>query len=109
MIGKAERKEATREFKERKVRAGVFAICCSATGSRWVDTAPNLDAAENGQFFQLRQGLHRNKELQAEWKAQGESSFSFEVLEALPEDTPPLNLRDLLAERKRAWAEAPQA
>lgn len=104
MIGKAERREAAREFKERKVRAGVFAIRCAATGARWVDTTPNLDAAENGQIFQLRQGLHRNKALQAEWKAQGESSFRFEVLEVLPEDTPEMNLRDMLAERKRAWA-----
>jgi hypothetical protein len=27
------------------------------------------------------------------------------VLEALPEDTPPLNLHDLLKDRKLAWAE----
>jgi len=60
------------------------------------------------QFFQLRQRLHRNKELQAEWNAHGEESFRFEVLEKLPDDTPSLNLRDLLAERKRAWAEQSQ-
>ncbi|HEU5341369.1 GIY-YIG nuclease family protein [Edaphobacter sp.] len=109
MIGKAERKEAAREFKERKPLPGIFAIRCASTGRRWVDASPNLAAAENSQFFQLRQGLHRNKELQAEWNTHGERSFNFEVLEALPEDTPSLNLRDLLAERRRVWAEAPQA
>ena len=105
MIAKAERREAARQFKERKPSPGIFALRCGTTGKSWVDSSPNLDAAQNGQFFQLRQRLHRNKELQAEWIAQGEALFRFEVLETLPEDTPPLNLRDLLAERKRAWAE----
>jgi hypothetical protein len=108
MIEKAARKEAAREFKERKPSPGIYALRCATTGRRWVDSSPNLDAAQNGQFFQLRQSLHRNKELQAEWSAQGEASFTFEVLETIPEDTPPLNLRDLLNERKRAWAEQSQ-
>jgi hypothetical protein len=64
-----------------------------------------LNAAQNSQFFQLRQHLHRNKELQSEWNRLGEEAFAFEVLEALPEDTPPLNLHDLLKDRKKVWAE----
>jgi hypothetical protein len=108
MIAKADRKEAARQFKERKLSPGIYAMRCSATGRIWVDSSPNLDAAQNSQFFQLRQRLHRNKELQAEWNAHGEASFRFEVLENLPEDTPSLNLRDLLAERKQAWAKQPQ-
>ncbi|MEO6804553.1 MAG: GIY-YIG nuclease family protein, partial [Edaphobacter sp.] len=100
MIAKAERREAARQFKERKPSTGIYALRCSTTGRSWVDSSPNLDAAQNGQFFQLRQRLHRNKELQAEWNTQGEESFRFEVLEALPEDTPALNLHDILAERK---------
>lgn len=104
MIGKAERREAARDFKERKPSPGIYALNCTTTGRRWVDSSPNLDAAQNGQFFQLRQRLHRNKELQAEWNTHGEASFTFEVLEALPEDTPALNLRDLLNERKQDWA-----
>ena len=81
MIAKAERKEAARQFKERKPSPGVYALRCSTTGRAWVDSSPNLDAAQNSQFFQLRQRLHRNKELQAEWNAHGEASFRFEVLE----------------------------
>jgi hypothetical protein len=103
MIGRTQRKEAAREFRERKVSPGIYALRCIATGRTWVNSSPNLDAAQNGQFFQLRQGLHRDKELQAEWNQQGEASFQFEVLEGLPEDTPALNLQDLLKERKQAW------
>ena len=109
MIAKTDRKEAARQFKERKPSAGIYALRCNATGCTWVDSSPNLDAAQNSQFFQLRQRLHRNKELQAEWNAHGEESFRFEVLEKLPEDTPLLNLRDLLIERKQSWAEQSQA
>jgi threonine synthase len=109
MVGKDERKEIAREFKERTPSPGIYALRCTATGRTWVDASPNLAAARNGQFFQLRQRLHRNKELQAEWDAQGEQSFLFEILEALPEDTPPLNLRDMLVERKQAWAKRSHA
>jgi len=109
MIAKVERREAARQFKERKPSPGIYALRCTTSGRTWVDSSPNLDAARNSQFFQLRQRLHRNKELQAEWDAHGEPSFRFEVLEKLPEDTPSLNLRDLLAERKQARAEQSQA
>jgi hypothetical protein len=101
MIAKTERKEAARQFKERKPSPGIYALRCRTTGRSWVDSSPNLAAAQNGQFFQLRQSLHRDKELQSEWNAHGEGSFEFAVLETLPEDTPSLNLRDLLTERKR--------
>jgi hypothetical protein len=109
MIGKTERKEAARAFRERKPSAGVYAIRCITSGGIWVESSLNLDAAENGQFFQLRNGLHRNKEMQAAWKAEGEKSFSFNVMERLPEDVPTLNLSDLLLERKRYWIEQAKA
>lgn len=105
MLAKSARREAAREFKERKPNPGIYSLRCQITGRSWVDSSPNLDAAQNSQFFQLRQRLHRNKELQTEWNAQGEAAFEFVILETVPEDTPPLLLRDLLTERKRAWTE----
>jgi hypothetical protein len=104
MIAKSERKEAAREFKDRKPSPGIYALRCNTTGRNWIDSSPNLSAAQNSQFFQLRQNLHRNKELQAEWNTQGESTSTFEILETLPDDTPSLNLRDLPVQRKQAWA-----
>jgi hypothetical protein len=103
MIGKAQRREAAREFKERKPQAGIYVIQCTVTGQQWVDSSLNLEAAENGQLFQLRQHLHRNKEMQAAWNAEGESAFRFTVLERLSDETPALNRNDLLIERKRYW------
>ena len=99
-----DRKEAAKQFKARKVPKGVFAVRCTATGEEWVDSSPNLEAARNGAWFQLRNGLHRDRKLQSEWNARGEEAFEFEVLETLDDDVPPLNLRDLLEEKKGAWA-----
>ena len=97
------RKEAAKEFKARKVRKGIFAIRCRTTGAVWVDSSPNLDAARNGAWFQLRSGLHRDKRLQQEWNACGEEAFDFEVLEMLDDDSPPIGVADLLKEKKRKW------
>src|SRR5579862_4277020 len=90
------RKEAARQFKQRKVSKGIFAIRCKATGEVWVDSSPNLDAARNGTWFQLRAGMHRNRRLQQEWTAQGEEAFDFEVLEALDEDIAAISIFDIL-------------
>jgi hypothetical protein len=57
MLEKAAKKKAAREFKERKPAPGIFALRCRATDRAWVDSSPNLDAAQNSQFFQLRQRL----------------------------------------------------
>jgi hypothetical protein len=105
MLGKSERREAAREFKERKPAPGIYALRCLPTGRSWVEVSPNLASAQNSQYFQLRQHLHRNHDLQAAWNQYGEQSFAFEVLETIPEDTPALNLRDLLKQRKHAWEE----
>ena len=103
------RKETIAEYKNRKTPRGTFVVRFAAEGPVWVDSTPDLHAAQNGLLYMLRNGMHTNEGLQAEWNAHGEASFRFEVLEKLPEDTPSLNLRDLLAERKQAWTEQSQA
>ena len=51
----------------------------------------------------LRSGSHQEKSLQAEWNAQGEQAFEYEVLEALGDDVHSLNVASLLKEMKSAW------
>ena len=98
------RKEAAKQFKDRKVPRGIFAVRCRVTGETWVDSSPNLGAARNGTWFQLRTGTHRDQRLQAEWNPHGEEAFEFEILETLDDDASPILLRDLLREKKRKWA-----
>jgi hypothetical protein len=99
------RKDAIRAYKERKPSRGAFAVRCTATGQVWVGSSPNLDAARNGIWFGLNLGSYLDKTLQAEWNAHGEQAFEYEILEKLDDDAIALELKDLLKERKRLWAD----
>jgi hypothetical protein len=100
-----DRKAAIREFKERTPSRGIFAIRCDASGRAWVGASPNLQAAENSLFFALRHASHRERSLQDEWTARGESAFHFDVVETLDEDTSPMLVNDLLKAKQREWVE----
>jgi hypothetical protein len=99
------RKEAIREFKERKTPRGIFAIRCTATRRVWVGASRNLDAAKNGYWFGLRTGKHLDKSLQEEWTERGESAFAYEILEKLDDDVHPMGLTDLLKTKQSEWVE----
>jgi len=103
MPSTAERKEAARKWKERKPIAGAFAVRCTVTGRTWVGAARNLEATHNGCWFGLRIGTHLNRALQAEWNAQGEPAFQFEILEKLDDDVLPLAIPDMLKEKHAHW------
>ena len=103
MQTKVSRRELTRQYKELKVQAGVYAVRCVASGRTWVGNSRNLGATKNGLWFGLRAGLHRETSLQAEWNAHGEQAFEYEALEVLPEDTHALNVFGVLKEMKGKW------
>jgi hypothetical protein len=105
MESKVARKEAIKKFKETKPVLGAFAIRCTPTGRVWVGTSRNLDAIKNRSWFSLRNGNHSDKSLQEEWNAHGESAFQYEILEKLDEDVHPLEVFDLLKEKKNHWIE----
>jgi predicted GIY-YIG superfamily endonuclease len=105
MESKADKREAARQFKERKVAAGAYAVRCSPSGTAWVGVSRNLDAARNACWFSLRMRGHRVASLQAAWDTHGEGAFTFEVLETLDEDTHALALNDLLKALKSSWLE----
>lgn len=102
---KQSRREAIRQYKERKVPVGIFSVRCVATGETWVGASRNLDGQRNSLFFSLRLGSNRNRGLQAVWNAQGgEAGFEFAVVELLEDE----NLTSIgrgtwLKERERHW------
>jgi hypothetical protein len=102
MQSKIDRKQAVRDYKERKIPRGVYAVRCTATGRVWVGSAPNLEAAKNRTWFSLRMGNAIDRSLQVEWNAQGADTFVFEVLETL-EDVNEMSVADLLKEKRAAW------
>ena len=97
------RKEAIAEYKNRKIPRGTFVVRLGENGTTWVDSTPDLYAAKNGLLASLRMGVHRNPELQAEWNANGEGAFHYEVLEKLEDDLAPMVWQDLLKDKRKEW------
>ncbi len=98
------RKALLREYKERKVEAGIYAVRCATSGEVWIGATPDLSTRQNGVWFSLRQGGHREPSLQAAWNAHGADAFAFEAVEAV--DTEGLDRfgRDSrLKERRAHW------
>ena len=106
-MDKQSRRQAIRDYKERKAAPGVYVVRCAATGEVWVGGSRNLDAQQNSLWFGLRTGGHANRAMQAAWTAHGEAGFSFEELERIDdEDLTPLGRADLIKARERHWQAA---
>lgn len=103
MQSKESRKEAIKQFKERKSLLGTYAIRCITSGRVWVGVSKNLHATRNGCWFCLRNGSHQDITLQKEWREQGEPTFQYEILESLKEEIHPLEVDDRLKEMKNRW------
>jgi hypothetical protein len=98
------RRDAIRDYKERKVSQGIFAVRCAVTGETWVGKSRNLDQQQNGIWFGLRMGGHPNAGLRAAWAAHGEADFAFEVLETIEDEDLGDYARDnLLKDRDAIW------
>ena len=85
-MDKQSRRQVVRDYKERKVSQGIFAVRCAVSGEVWVGQSRNLEQQQNGIWFGLRQGGHPNPTLNAAWAAYGEAAFAFEVLEAITDE-----------------------
>ena len=106
-MDKQSRRDAIRDYKERPVARGVFAVRCLPTGQVWVAASRNLDQQQNSIWFGLRAGGYVNREVQAAWNAHGEAAMAYEVLETFDdEDMGPVGRADLAKARAAHWREA---
>ena len=92
-MDRSDRKAAVAAYREQKTAAGVCAVRCAADGRAWLMDSLTVDVCQNRLWFELRQGAHRDRSLQAAWTAHGEAAFAFEIVARLPPDTSPLLLR----------------
>ena len=101
------RKALVRDYRDRKIEAGIYAVRCAASGETWVGATPDLAIRQNGIWFALKHGGHPEKSLQAARTAHGEAAFSYEQLEVIDdENLVPLGKSSLLKERRAAWIES---
>ncbi len=101
-----DRKEAIRQYKEGTRPMGIWRVRCTATGRELVGSSTDLPAMLNRQRAQLRLGAHREGGLQEDWRAHGESAFTFEVLDTLePPEAPDADPRQDLVTLLAMWRE----
>ena len=65
---------------------GIFKVQSKIDNKSFLETSQNLKGYINRTRFQLNSGNHPNKELQNEWKKEGEENFIIEILEILEYD-----------------------
>ena len=102
-----ERKKALlREYKETPQPMGVFQIKNNVTEKMLLLKALNLPGIINRHQLELRRGMHRNSQLQADWNQYGETAFSFDVLATLkPEEYLPEYYPTAVNDLFEAWLE----
>lgn len=102
-MDKASRRELVRDYKERKVPLGIYAVRCSATGQAWVGMSKDLDQQPNRLWFALKSGGHPNRAMQAAYAAHSADAFAFEALEVVDKDLGDLGRDSLLKARDAHW------
>lgn len=80
------KKELKELYKNIKPDMGIFIIKSNLNNKCYIQQTQDLKGAINSTKFKLDFGNHPNKEFQREWKEQGESSFTIEILEHLEYD-----------------------
>lgn len=109
-LDKQEKRQLSRDFKERKVTPGIYALRCLATDQCWIAISRNLDAQQNSAWFTLHNGSHMNRALQAVWTEKGAAAFAFEIVERMEdEELPSYALQSLLKERLAYWRQTLKA
>ena len=100
------KKTIIREYKERKIPAGVFQIKNTANGKVFLGSSLNLEGSLNRHKFQLTARVHPNQGLQMDWNEYGSEQFLFELLEVVkvPSDST-FNLEDELTLLEQIWLE----
>ncbi|MGB8657997.1 MAG: GIY-YIG nuclease family protein [Candidatus Zixiibacteriota bacterium] len=77
------KKEMTKKYKQTIQPMGIYQIKNMKNGKIYIGSAKDLRGKINSNKFQLKNGLHLNKEMQKDFSEIGEEGFSFEVLDYL--------------------------
>lgn len=104
-----DRKAAIAAYKERKTRAGIYAVRCAPAKAVWIGESRHIDTHRNGLWFALKHGSYPNPALQAAWRTHGEAAFTFEAIEILDDGLTPYLQGKMLKERRDHWRAALQA
>ncbi|MGO3932149.1 GIY-YIG nuclease family protein [Rhodopseudomonas pseudopalustris] len=102
-MNKDDRKAAITAYKDRKPKAAIYAIRCTAADALWVGPTLNPDSVQNRIWFTLRFGNHPNRDLQQAWTAHGADAFAIETLELFEPDADRYLRDNQLKDRAAHW------
>jgi hypothetical protein len=77
------KKELKNKYKQTIQPMGIYQIKNMKNGRVFIGSAQDLRGIINSNKFQLKNGLHINKELQNDYNTIGEEGFSFDILDYL--------------------------
>ena len=101
-----DKKKLKKDYQQSARPMGVFLIRNNVSDKVFLGVSPNLDGVINRHKFQLQNGVHANKALQADWNALGTTSFAFEIVDELtPSQAPARDYRQELALLEKLWLE----
>ena len=100
------RAELKRAYRETPKQAGIYQVKHTPSGRVLLGSSLDLHGPLDRHRFMLTSGSHRNPRLQADWKADGEKAFSFDILEVVKvKDDPDFKLADELFLLEEIWIE----
>jgi hypothetical protein len=101
------RRALRQRYKDSPRPIGVYLIRNRVTQRLVLRASLDMDGAMNRDRFELRQGSHRDRVLQADWQQHGEAALQFEIVEQLrpPADDPNFDAREALALSLALWRE----
>jgi len=101
------RKELKELYKRMKPEMGIFIIRSNSNNKCYIDSTKDLKSALNSTKFKLEAGSHPNRELQKDWRENGEKGFTIEILEKLEydKDESKVDYSEELALLKMIWEE----
>jgi group I intron endonuclease len=77
------KKEMTTKYKQTTLPMGIYQIKNLKNGKIFIGSAKDLRGRINSNKFQLKNGMHINKEMQKDFNEIGEEDFSFDILDYL--------------------------
>ena len=78
-----DKKELKNNYKQAIQPMGIYQIRNTINGRVFLGSAKDLRGIINSNKFQLKGGLHRNKELQKDFNDVGDKGFAFEIVDYL--------------------------
>ncbi len=101
-----DKKEKIRQYKQTVQPMGVYQIKNLKNGKLFVGSSTDLRGKINRDKFQLKSGLHMNRQLQEDFRENGEDGFSFDILDYLkPKEDLSFDYKEELKLLEEMWLE----